>query len=76
MELHNYDQTSPWLLPCPFCGGMPTYHVKGNKSMEKRTLVVECGTCNVKMSTSALRLSDEWLWSIAIQKWNTRIKQK
>lgn len=72
METNNYDQTSAWLKPCPFCGGTPIYHWTGNALSVRRKITIQCYSCNVKMELSRVHQTDEWLMNKAITKWNKR----
>lgn len=72
--IHNYDTTSEELKPCPFCGGIPVWHIIGALSEGKRTLIVKCQKCGTEQITVAIRLSTEWLMQTAKDKWNSRTK--
>lgn len=72
--IYNYDTTSDELKPCPFCGGTPMWHIKGNLYVGRRTLVVKCSRCGAEQRTAALKFSTEWLMQKAKEKWNNRTK--
>lgn len=72
--IHNYPTTSYELKPCPFCGGVPAWHIKGNIFEGKRTLIVKCQKCGAEQRTAALKFSTTWLMLKAVEKWNLREK--
>ena len=75
MEVHNYDSTSNRLLPCPFCGSTPTWHLIGNEFTKSQKIVVKCPKCRIQRTDAILngrRYTTEWLEEVAIYNWNRR----
>ena len=60
------------ILPCPFCGGMPSIKYIGNEYTKKRAIEVKCHKCQVKRIDAALAHGFDWLEEIAIKNWNQR----
>ena len=78
MEVQNYDSTSNKLLPCPFCGSAPIWHLIGNGFTKSQKIVVKCPKCRVQR-TDAMSNGHghtiKWLEEVAIKNWNQRIKR-
>ena len=72
MKTENYDSTSTELKPCPFCGGTPIWHHKGNDFTPSRTIVIECKPCNISMQIKGRLLGIDRLEDIIVKKWNNR----
>ena len=76
MEVKNDDSTSNKLLPCPFCGSAPLWHLIGNGFTRSQKIVVKCPKCRVQRTDAILnghRHTIEWLEEVAIKNWNQRI---
>lgn len=76
VEIHNYDSECDKLHTCPFCGGTPKWHVKGNDSTPSRTVVIKCPDCGVEMKMSGRVFGVQPLAIRIIEKWNTRQNNK
>ena len=75
MEVQNYDNTSNRLLPCPFCGSAPVWHLVGNEFTRSQKIVVKCPQCRVQRTDGILNghgHTIEWLEEVAIKNWNQR----
>lgn len=75
MEIHNYDSTNNRLLPCPFCGSAPIWHLIGNESTRSQKIVVKCPKCRIQRTDAILNgrgHTTEWLKEVAIKNWNQR----
>lgn len=68
--IDSYDKKDNRLLPCPFCGAAPMWHMD---YLQKRSLYrahIECKSCGASMHVSASNGGS--LERIAIEKWNKR----
>lgn len=76
--IHNYDETNSDLLPCPFCGSVPIWYLKGNAELIgcKRVITIKCPNCRAQQETAVLRLSTDMGCEIAVKKWNARIDKR
>ena len=75
MEVKNYDSTSNKLLPCPFCGSDPIWHLIGNGFTRSQKIVVKCPKCRVQRTDAILNghgHTIEWLEDVAVKNWNQR----
>lgn len=66
------------LLPCPFCGGIPQWHYRGNKYYKKTLFIIECHNCHVEMRQATLNFRNpltENVTRYVINKWNHREEQ-
>jgi hypothetical protein len=68
------QQTAQELLPCPFCGGIPTKIFIGNDFSKKRSVTIKCTKCFTKQVTGAIRNNHAWCEAMATIKWNERDK--
>lgn len=72
IEIYNHDAECELLKPCPFCGGIPYWHLKGNDHTSSRTIVIKCSHCGVEMKMSGKALGIQPIVSRIIEKWNNR----
>ena len=75
MEVQNYESTNNKLLPCPFCGSAPVWHLIGNMFTRAQKIVVKCPKCRVQRTDAILNghgHTTEWLEDVAIKNWNQR----
>lgn len=72
LEIHNYDTENPNLKPCPFCGSTPLWHLKGNDSTPRRTIIIKCPGCGVEMKMSGRSFLTQPIAVHIIEKWNKR----
>ena len=78
MEVHNYDSISERLLPCPFCGAAPLWHLIGNKYTHSQKIVIKCPKCRIQRTDAILNGNShtiEWLEEHVIKHWNQRTKE-
>lgn len=79
MEVQNYDNISNRLLPCPFCGSVPVWHLKGNNFTRSQEIVIKCPQCRIQRTDAILNgrgHTTEWLEEVAIKNWNQRTKKE
>lgn len=62
----------PALLPCPFCGGIPGIHERGNDHTRTRSVTIKCPACRCERTDAAMRNPMAWLREVAAENWNTR----
>lgn len=68
----NDESKEHYLYPCPFCGNVPVWYVRGNDSTYARVIVVKCHDCGVEMKSMSRVLGVQPLAIRITEKWNTR----
>lgn len=63
------------LLPC-FCGGKAEKLLKGNNHTKKKSVVIKCASCSMKLEIGARIYSLEWCDKEATEAWNKRANRE
>ena len=70
---YNYDTMYEGLKPCPLCGNPVMWNHKGNDYTQKRSVVIKCPSCHVRMEVAGIRYPLAKLEEIILAKWNNRV---
>jgi len=64
------------VLPCPFCGGIPSIAHIGNCRSKSHKIEIKCKSCRVKRIDAAITHGELWLLNVAVENWNQRPPQE